>query len=260
MNPNIATIVKEMPFSPIKHVWFDLSEENSLKTKMDGWMQGRPIKDVMPNDFAKDIPMPFDSIALLLPIGLRMIAGGVRPEKFVLTMERIDSSLKMSFWFKKYSKAIAEIIIAERLLDKPAHIEVNPNFARNAEETNFKATERILSLVKFSMPVFGAVCYYTPDKLFITEGYKCTPNPSNANRIKRGKRPLFEWETVLIKPRVEKSEVLHGGTHASPKPHDRRGHQRRCKNGKVVYVRPCTINKHKIKEEGFIHHDYKVVS
>lgn len=260
MSPNIAAILKDIPFSPVKHVWFDLLEEISLKTKMDDWMEGKSLKDIIPSDFPKDIPMPFDNLALLLPIGLRMNSGDIRPEKFVATFERTGDSLKVCFWLKNYSKAIAEITVTQRLFDEPTAMEVNPNFVRNAENTKFKAKDRLTSLVKFTVPVFSAVCYSTPDKLFISEGYKCVPNASNANRIKRGKRPLFEWETVLIKPVVREVGDSHGGTHASPKPHDRRGHQRRYKNGKVVYVRPCTINKHRIKEEGFIHHDYKIVN
>lgn len=258
MNPIIAEMAKVVPFSPIKHVWFDLSDEESLKSKMSGWLKGRSFSQVIPNDVAKDIPMPFDSIALIVPIGLRRYSGDIEPRKMVITFERNVDLLRMCFWLDKYAAPVVDVSITERLIDKPKHMEVNPNFVKNAKLAGSDATEKVMMLLQYNLPIFGAICYSPTEHAFALEGYKCTPNPSNANRIKRGKRPLFEWETVLIKPVVRESKQSLGGSHASPKPHDRRGHERRYKNGKIVYIKPCTINKHKIKEEGFIHHDYKL--
>ncbi len=77
---------------------------------------------------------------------------------------------------------------------------------------------------------------------------------TNRRKIAAGKKPMYEWRTVLIEPQKPKS-VHQGGTHASPRLHDRRGHLRRLKSGKNVWVRSCKVGK---AELGTIFHDYEV--
>jgi hypothetical protein len=53
--------------------------------------------------------------------------------------------------------------------------------------------------------------------------YTATPKSNNAKRIRQGKKPMFDWHTVIIEPPKPKAEA-QGGTHASPRLHDVRGH------------------------------------
>lgn len=77
---------------------------------------------------------------------------------------------------------------------------------------------------------------------------------TNQRLIKKGKTPSFEWKTVTIESRDSKSQSL-GGTHASPRLHDRRGHWRTMKkSGKKVWVRDCKVGD---PSKGIIKHDYK---
>ena len=46
-----------------------------------------------------------------------------------------------------------------------------------------------------------------------------------------------------------------GGTHASPRLHDRRGHSRRLPDGRIVWVRPCKVGD---ASRGVVFHDYQV--
>lgn len=260
MNPNVATIIQKAPFSPMKHVWFDLSDENNLKSRMESWLNKRKVSEAISDHVAKDIPVPFDNMALILPVGLREFDGDSNTKRWVLTVDKMDDSLFFCFWIGSYKKPVMEVIFKNKLLASPEKVEVLNQFADAMQKKGLKATDSLMMMMKFSLPIFAAVCYAPTKHLLANEAYRCKPNPSNANRIRRGKRPLFEWETVLVKSTVMDNKTSLGGTHASPKPHDRRGHQRRYKNGKVVYVRSCTINKDKIKDQGFIHHDYRVVS
>jgi hypothetical protein len=96
-----------------------------------------------------------------------------------------------------------------------------------------------------------------------TQHYYSTTNPDpirNAQKIARGNRPKFEWVSSVIEPRTTAPAlVLHrGGTHASPKPHERRAHFRRLKSGKSVLVRSTVINKDKMGDRGFVFHDYEL--
>jgi len=77
---------------------------------------------------------------------------------------------------------------------------------------------------------------------------------TNKRKIAQGKLPTYDWRTVIIEPTKPKSE-FKGGTHASPRLHDRRGHLRRLRSGKNVWVRPCKVGDANL---GVIFHDYKI--
>lgn len=63
---------------------------------------------------------------------------------------------------------------------------------------------------------------------------------TNKRKIAQGKIPSYDWHTVVIEAVEPKSESK-GGTHASPRLHDRRGHIRRLRSGKNVWVKPCKV-------------------
>lgn len=261
MNPLVGQIAATTPFSPVKYVWFDFSDWLKVRDRYKSFFTNLPLTEVISSkDGAiETFPMPFDDLAFII---------SVKNEKddktvlIVMTVKRSDNILSISEWLSSYKDPVGTMTFYDHLYNDPM-VDFNPEYVKFLGKQGVdlkKITERFSVLYKYMMPMFIALCMAKPEDAAPIEAYKCTENPANPKRIKRGKRPLFEWETVLIKPAVKEDSASLGGTHASPKPHDRRGHQRRCKNGKVVYVRPCTINKHKIKEEGFIHHDYKVVS
>ena len=81
------------------------------------------------------------------------------------------------------------------------------------------------------------------------------PTFTNTRKIKHGKPPLYEWRTVIVEPTQVKQEHL-GGTHASPRMHERRGHLRRLQSGKNVWVKSCKVGD---SNKGFVFHDYKIV-
>ena len=66
-----------------------------------------------------------------------------------------------------------------------------------------------------------------------------TNSPTNKRRIQQGQPPLvYDWHTVTVEPRDVPSQPL-GGTHATPRRHQCRGHWRNCKSGKRVWVKDC---------------------
>lgn len=77
---------------------------------------------------------------------------------------------------------------------------------------------------------------------------------TNRRKIQMGKLPIYDWTTVYIEPSKPRTEGK-GGTHASPRLHDRRGHLRRLKTGKNVWVKA-----HKVGDasKGAIFHDYVI--
>ncbi len=77
---------------------------------------------------------------------------------------------------------------------------------------------------------------------------------TNRRKIQQGKLPTYDWTTVWIEPAKPRAEDK-GGTHASPRLHERRGHLRRLKTGKNVWVKA-----HKVGDvtKGTIFHDYAI--
>ena len=80
------------------------------------------------------------------------------------------------------------------------------------------------------------------------------PTFTNRRKIAQGKMPTYDWRTVFVKTAAERSEHK-GGTHASPRLHDRRGHLRRLRSGKNVWVKPHKVGDAKL---GTIFHDYQI--
>ena len=80
------------------------------------------------------------------------------------------------------------------------------------------------------------------------------PTFTNQRKIAAGKKPTYDWRTVVIDGTAIK-RGHKGGTHASPRLHDRRGHSRRLPDGRIVCVRPCKVGD---ASRGVVFHDYRV--
>lgn len=110
-------------------------------------------------------------------------------------------------------------------------------------ETNIQMVMRVLALWYGALSQGG-------------EAYKPTVKPGyTSQRLQaKGKAPLFSWHTVRIEPPKPKQEH-RGGTHATPRLHDRRGHLRRLANGKTCWVRACKVGD---ASKGVVFKDYEV--
>jgi len=89
------------------------------------------------------------------------------------------------------------------------------------------------------------------------EAYRPTIKSTFTNRRKMaaGKPPLYDWHTVVIEPVRPTARTSNGGTHASPRFHDRRGHIRRLQSGRQVWVRPCKVGD---PTKGAVFKDYAI--
>jgi hypothetical protein len=84
--------------------------------------------------------------------------------------------------------------------------------------------------------------------------YTPTKKANHAKRIRQGKKPLFDWHTVVLEPRsAQQSEAL-GGTHSSPRLHDVRGHWV-VRNNKRFWRKP---HKRGDASLGVVFKDYKL--
>ncbi len=83
--------------------------------------------------------------------------------------------------------------------------------------------------------------------------YTAVPKSNNAKRIRQGKKPMFDWHTVVIEPPKQKMPD-QGGTHASPRLHDVRGHWV-TRNGKRFWRKAHQRGDASL---GVVFHDYKL--
>lgn len=79
------------------------------------------------------------------------------------------------------------------------------------------------------------------------------PEKLNRQRAKKGKPPIFEYRIVEIPAWAVAKAESQGGTHASPRLHWRRGHERRLGNGRKTFVHAHLVGS---ADNGFIHKDY----
>lgn len=86
-------------------------------------------------------------------------------------------------------------------------------------------------------------------------GYLPVKRANWEKKIRQGKVPTYDWTTITIAPAKPRGPDL-GGTHASPRWHERRGHWRTMKkSGKKVWVTNCEVGD---KTKGAVFHDYKI--
>lgn len=109
-----------------------------------------------------------------------------------------------------------------------------------------------------TMPIIALITRFVQSLKTPTVAYVPTAKNSfiNQTRLKKGKPPLlFDWHTVEVGPKAIKNEP-QGGTHASPRLHDRRGHWRTCKSGRQVWVKACKVGD---AAKGVVFKDYRLV-
>jgi hypothetical protein len=87
---------------------------------------------------------------------------------------------------------------------------------------------------------------------------ECVEQPLSASRkmiARFGKGRMFKHYTITLPDTRNARGQSHGGTHASPAWHIRRGHMRTLKDGRKVFVRSCEVGS---KERGVVLKDYVV--
>jgi len=248
MTPLIQEMCSRIRVNPV-FKWFDISE---VELKSDGIYFDQKI-----NHRLLDTKLPFREVALVSKdkMGSRMLtllmqnseecgllndlkkAEGVVGKTWVL---HVDGNFYQSPWFAYKVNEKSEVVVEmfdEKGYRLPDEVEEN---------------ERL-----FLFTTLGFVATLI-DSLETREtiSYHPTRRKNHEKRIRQGKAPLFDWKTVVIEPVIVRRESL-GGTHASPRLHDRRGHWRFIKKSqKRIWVKDCTVGN---AAKGVVFHDYKVV-
>jgi len=217
MTPLIQKAVRMAP-EPETAMWFDVGQ-------MERWQGG-----TVANDIVLNLPFPRTGIVGLDQDG----------KDFALWLTQGADSVAVggaSMWHGKYMEPFAYLLTDEGI--------------RYYRKDHAITQEDV-------RPVFRMVCAVL---LKLAErsqaAFKPIPTDSfiNRKRASKGKSPIaFDWRTVEIGPKQVKNEP-QGGTHASPRLHDRRGHWRTCKGGRKVWVKACKVGD---ASKGVVFKDYRL--
>jgi hypothetical protein len=273
MTPAVKYCASLAPFDAAKYKWFDLTEVNNVAYLDAIEMIKRGKKD-FPYGYvaATTFPMPFERVAVVdvfepIEDALRLyreVGVDIKRSTCVYTLERQDNKLTYCVWQKGNLVPGPTIIITcvDGIWEPSMEINqtaYNTFLSYNTEKEketpediqNVEAIRYVFYMNRFLNVIYGSdeIKLYTPKA-----------SPTTLRQIAKGKPRAYNWSTVEIKPYRREPAPPQGGTHASPTPHERRGHVRRLKSGKVVTVRSSLVNKHKIPQQGITYHDYKGVT
>jgi hypothetical protein len=146
-------------------------------------------------------------------------------------------------------------------------VQIDPVFSINPMEENtndgitiFYKDERVYDnqsdaakqVINISIIVIGTFLKNLYEQKINTV-YTPIPSKNHAKRIRQGKKPMFDWHTVMIEPPKQKLPD-QGGTHSSPRLHDVRGHWVN-RSGKRFWRKPHQRGDASL---GIVFHDYKI--
>lgn len=224
MTPLIAEMVKLTPDPELAH-WFDMGDTTE-----------RPQGHVP------------DAEMLRLPYGICCIVGRQSDRSaFVLRLQSSDNAESMSVVGfvvgpgNAWKHAIEPMLVT--LSEQGLQISA-PDGGEPTEDSEYIAV--LQQVEDFLLSLQKAQTAYVPT---------ARKSLINSRRAAKGKGPvLFDWHTVVITP-SQVSSAHQGGTHASPRLHDRRGHWRTYPSGKRGWVKSCKVGD---ASKGVVFKDYEV--
>lgn len=200
----------------------------------------------------QDLPMPFEKVALVVEHHNIKTATTF----LCMTLHRDENDMQIVF----RHKSGAELILTQKgensikggkdLWYDGDMMDVLKKQPKYKDKTEQHIVE---SFIEIARRTYACMFLSLMNKKKPLPAYTATPNPANEKRIRKGKRPLFEWKVIDVTAQHAPSTGKTGRSHASPRRHVRRGHQRRLPSGRVVWVKQMWVGK---IEFGYIHHSY----
>jgi len=223
---SVMKSVIESGFDPTEMQWFDISGADlSTGIKIDNLTTHRP-------PFEKNFVLWAGHTASHEHYEMMMLTAGTDPEEgIVLDLSKGEPGKYTTFPPMIYAIVDGQI--------KYGPVEEGADLPREVAEIMLATMSKWLEIMDV-----GCDSYRAELKNTFT----------NRRKIIEGKLPTYDWTTVWIEPAKPRSEGK-GGTHASPRLHDRRGHLRRLASGKNVWVKSCKVGD---ASKGAIFHDYAI--
>jgi len=220
MTPLVSKMVAKVPDADM-FTWFDASN----------LQRGHSVN----LDVVNDTPLPFDQCA---------IVGKDGDAEWIILLKQVRNTVAY----------IGDTLYAGTRIKHPSFTYQRTPDGLTLHQLADEPTPNDVDEVRGLVATVGAwLAALSPGH----SAYVPTPRPAliNSKRAAKGKRPiLFDWHTVTIGPSTMMADHK-GGTHASPRMHDRRGHFRRHQSGRQIWVKPCKVGS---ASNGCVWKDYKV--
>jgi hypothetical protein len=261
MNDNIKFYIANSDISPVEYTWIDISNyklpdqyRNEL-FKILGSLNDLPIKDH---------PLPFERIAAIVdsPVKPSKESDAVSMVTIVREAGTILYTLHLYIGNSQKPSVVGKITddhvsLKDMHGKKAMQFHFEPSFKRKMFYAGYNEDQTAEIFLKHYLNSVLKLYALTikPDPT-IPVGRPHGDVTKNAKRQRKGKSQFWEWKTIEIKSITTLPSAPLGGTHSSPKPHERMGHWRKYKSGKRVFIKALIVNKNKIPFEGFVFHDY----
>lgn len=244
MTPLITQMAWALKKDPTEAVWFDISALTELAMKQTHAITVERMLRALKN------PLPFPDSAV---VGL-----DIEGNKFAIGIT--EGNLPNDKRFKTDG-----ILAGGQVVDRAGNWRTLELFVYYPETINFETgsidiyffdaslEENTLAVQNRALTLAAITYWMEYLNADVNNGYTATKQANHVKRVRQGKLPLFEWKTVVVEP--PKQKFPHqGGTHASPRLHDVRGHWV-TRNGKRFWKKP---HKRGDASKGVVFHDYKI--
>lgn len=273
MDAIIASMAKQAHFDAAHYTWIYVNSDK-LATMDDERVDAALVAH---GDYATPlrtphIKLPFNNMAVVYAIG--------NGQYTVMTLDCKNSCVsQITSWSQAAIKGDAKACVvdfnppesAQKMIQayppEPGvtdDIPISDDPTRNALVSVHPElpTKMKRAMIGFTVQVGRRVVRYIAghsDGIFTDENltfYKPTASANNAKRARKGKLPMYEWRTVELERKpADLPAAPKGGTHASPRLHQRRGHWVTSKLGKKFWRSESVVGK---PENGMIFHDYTI--
>lgn len=236
--------------------WLDLGERgrDDYTNVGDALTAGTVPMVLFTPTLPKDIPMPFE----MLGVTVVNVTSSTAPIQMAVTFHRDENDMQVVFRHPSRKHLLLTQMGAKSeagendLWFDGELVEVLMNVDRFKGKTEADMVEEYSDIAR---RIYGMAMLELMNKTRRTSTYQAVPNPANDKRIRKGKKPLFEWRIIDVTAQHAAPDSITptGRTHASPRRHIRRGHQRKLSNGKTIWIKQMMVGK---IEFGYIHHSY----
>jgi len=218
MTPLIASLAGLVPDEAIKYHWFEIPDPGQ-SVQVDAEVMSRRL--------------PFPKVAVACQLGSNRLV------LLLVQTEQITGCVPMLLTPRGMSSGKAFGYVVQNGEVRVWHHDRSPFDPKTSGAAGYAP---LIAAFLLSLDT-GPVAAYQP-----------AMRPNHAKRMRQGRPPQYDWETIIIEPPQPKADP-QGGTHASPRWHERRGHWRTTRSGKRCWVRNCEVGD---KAKGAVFHDYVI--
>jgi len=218
MTPLIASLAGLVPDEAIKYHWFEIPDPGQ-SVQVDAEVMSRRL--------------PFPKVAVACQLGSNRLV------LLLVQTEQITGCVPMLLTPRGMSSGKAFGYVVQDGEVRVWHHDRSPFDQKTSGAVGYAP---LIAAFLLSLDT-GPVAAYQP-----------AMRPNHAKRMRQGRPPQYDWETIIIEPPQPKADP-QGGTHASPRWHERRGHWRTTRSGKRCWVRNCEVGD---KAKGAVFHDYVI--